>query len=225
MMIKILLSGANGKMGKTVQDAIAHEKDLRLVATVTRGDDLTAAIAKHQPQVVIDFTEPACAFDNTQKIIAANAHPVIGTTGFKDAEIETLQKICKEKKWGAIIAPNFSIGAVLMMQFVKAAAHHFPDAEIIEYHHPHKKDAPSGTARKTAAVIHESMQASHTIPIHSVRLPGIFANQDVIFGAPGETLTIQHCTTDRSAMMPGLFLCCRRVITLDHLVYGMESLI
>ncbi|OGT36700.1 MAG: 4-hydroxy-tetrahydrodipicolinate reductase [Gammaproteobacteria bacterium RIFCSPHIGHO2_12_FULL_38_14] len=221
-MIKILLSGANGKMGKTVIASITHEKDLQLVAKTTRGDDLTKAIRQYHPDVVIDFTEPSCAFENTKKIIEAGARAVVGTTGFSDIDIQNIRELCATKKQGVIIAPNFSIGAALMMRYAQETAKYFPDAEIIEYHHPQKKDAPSGTAKKTAAMIAENTE-NKNIPIHSIRLPGFFADQKVVFGAPGETLVIQHATVDRNAMMPGLFLCCREVMTLDHLVYGIEG--
>lgn len=229
MSINIMINGANGKMGATAVAAIANEKDFVIVGKTTRGDNLSDAIKKYNPDVVIDFTEPNCAFDNTKMIIDAGARPVIGTTGFSDKEITELTEICKTKKHGAIIAPNFSIGAVLMMRYAQDAAKYFSSVEIIEYHHPAKKDAPSGTAKKTAELIKGSgikdQGSTNNIPIHSVRLPGIFAEQQVIFGGPGETFMIQDRATDRSSMMPGLFLCCRKVMTLNHLVYGMESLI
>lgn len=243
--ITVLINGALGKMGVATVAAIAHESDLQLVATTTRGDDLAEAIAQHRPDVVIDWTTPDSAFDNTQKIIASGARPVVGTTGLTTAQIALLSAQCAEKKSGGIIAPNFSIGAILMMKYAQDAAKYFPDVEIIEYHHPKKLDAPSGTAKKTAELIAKTKQAKNTsanidaglknkasrgedyhgIPIHALRLTGVFANQTVIFGDTGETFSIQHNATDRSAMMPGLFLCCRKVMTLDHLVYGMESFV
>ena len=240
MAIKIIINGAFGKMGKTAVDAIIHEKDLTLVATTSRSDDLTSEIKKHQADAVIDFTTPESVFENTQKIIDAGARPVIGTTGLTLDQIEMLKKICLEKKRGAIIAPNFSIGAILTMKFAREAASYFPDVEVIEYHHPKKLDAPSGTAKKTAELIAETKIKSNTcidtqngsrgflhhgVPIHAVRLSGIFAEEAVIFGGNGETFTLTHKASDRSAMMPGLFLCCRKVMTLDHLIYGMEHFI
>lgn len=243
--ITILINGAFGKMGKATIDAIANESDLHLMATTSRGDDLAKAIRQHRPDVVIDWTTPDSVFENTQTIIAAGARPVVGTTGLTTAQIELLSTQCAEKKLGGIIAPNFSIGAILMMKYAQDAARYFPDVEIIEYHHPKKLDAPSGTARKTAELIAKTKQAKNTstpidaglknkasrgedchgIPIHALRLTGVFANQTVIFGDAGETFSIQHNATDRSAMMPGLFLCCRKVMTLDQLVYGMESFV
>lgn len=242
MTINILINGASGKMGKTTVAAIAHESDLTLVATTTRADDLTTAIRQSHADVVIDWTTPASVFNNAKSIIAAGVHPVIGTTGLTDEQIAELTALCAEKKLGGVITPNFSIGAILMMKYAQLAAAYFPDVEIIEYHHPHKLDAPSGTAKKTAELIaknklhkntSESIDAAlknnaargvhhHDIPIHAVRMTGVFANQQVIFGGNGETFILQHTTSDRNAMMPGVFLCCRNVMALDHLVYGME---
>lgn len=218
-MIRIIINGASGKMGRTTVAAIANEKDLQLVAVTSRSDNLSETIKKHQADVVIDWTVPTTVFENTQKIINAGAKPVIGTTGLSLEQIDLLSQQCKTEKRGAIVAPNFSIGAILMMKFSQEAAKYFPDVDIIEYHHPAKLDAPSGTAKKTAEMI------GKTIPIHSVRLPGIFAEQEVIFAGSHEKLIIRHAASDRNAMMPGLFLCCRKVMELDHLVYGMEALI
>ncbi len=245
MTLKIIINGAHGKMGRTTIAAIAHEKDLQLVATLGRDDDLANAIKKHKADIVIDWTLPECVFANTQKIIAAGCRPIIGTTGLSPEQIQLLSQQCESKKIGAIIAPNFSIGAVLMMKYAQDAARYFPDVEIIEYHHPKKIDAPSGTAKKTAELIAKTKKEKntsanidsqlqnklsrgdnyHDVPIHSVRMTGVFANQNVIFGGNGETFALQHTATDRNAMMPGLFLCCRKVMALNHLVYGMESLI
>lgn len=221
-IINILINGANGKMGRTAVAAIDAEKDLRLVGCTTRGDDLCATIQKSSADVVIDFTTPAAVFENTKIILNAGARPVVGTTGLTPEQIKTLSALSIEKKLGAIVAPNFSIGAILMMRFAKEASRYYKHADIIEYHHPQKKDKPSGTALKTAELMHDAISE---VPIHSVRLPGVFANQQVIFGGPGETFTLQHNAIDRTTMMPGLFLCCRKVTHLDHLIYGMENLV
>lgn len=223
MAIKILINGANGKMGRTTIAAIANEKDLQLVATTTTHDDLISTIKKNKADVVIDWTTPTSVFDNAKKIIEAGARPVIGTTGLTTEQIKILFEQCLMKKIGGIIAPNFSMSAILMMKYAQDAAKYFNDVEIIEYHHPQKKDAPSGTAKKTAELI--SGNAKKNIPIHSVRLPGVFANQEVIFSGHGETFMLQHNAIDRNAMMPGLFLCCRKVMTLHKLIYGVEELI
>jgi len=245
MPIRVIINGASGKMGRTTVAAIAKEPDLHLCAQAGRDDDLAGLIKTHQADAVIDFTLPECVFDNANVIIHAGARPVIGTTGLTAAQIETLTKLCAEKKRGGIIAPNFSIGAILMMRYAQDAANYFPDVEIIEMHHPYKVDAPSGTAQKTAELIAKSKKQKntsalidekhrdntsrgkhhHNTPIHSVRLSGLFASQKVIFGDQGELFTLQHDAIDRQAMMSGVFLCCKKVMALDHLVYGLENLI
>lgn len=224
-MIRILINGANGKMGKTTVAAIAHEKDLELVGTVTRGDDLTKKIIDTRADVVIDFTTPESVFENTQTIIAANARPVIGTTGLTPEQITTLKKSCAEKKLGGVIAPNFSITANLMMHFAEIAAHYFSYTEIIEYHHPQKKDKPSGTAKKTVQMMGDANAELKNTTIHSVRMPGYFSKQSVLFGSAGETLTIQHESIDRFSMMSGVFLCCRKVMVMQEMIYGIDAML
>lgn len=223
-MLKIIINGANGKMGRVSKEFLSQQNDIEIVATLTQSDDLINTIQKTSANIVVDFTTPEAVFGNAQRIISSGAHPIIGTTGLKDEQINTLQATCAEKKLGGIIAPNFSIGALLMMRFAKEAAHHFQQAEIIEKHHPHKKDAPSGTALKTAALMNESKKFSH-LPIHSIRLPGILAEQTVLFGAPGETLNIEHRAIDRSCYMPGLLLACKTVTKLTELIYGLEHIL
>lgn len=245
MTIRILINGAQGKMGQeTVKAVSEHSSDFTLVAKTGKNDDLTKAIRDHKPQVVIDFTNADVAFKNTQTIIETGAHPVIGTSGLLKNQIASLQKRCIELKLGGIIVPNFSLGAVLMMKCAKEIARHFPMVEIIEAHHAGKLDSPSGTAMRTAELITLSRtkepqlptdtKATLTgarganygnIPIHSIRLPGIIANQEVIFGSPGETLCIKHTTIDRLCFMPGVLLACKKVLELDRLVYGLEELI
>lgn len=237
-MIKVLINGASGKMGRVTVESIAQEADLELVAQTGHTDDLATAIQSSQADVVVDFTVPDTIFEQTQIIIAHRARPVIGTSGLTYDQVQTLQAQCREQSVGGVIAPNFSLGAVLMMRYAKDAAKHFPDAEIIEMHHQQKVDAPSGTAAKTAQMMAEarsSLADSQPHPdrargehyqgvtIHSVRLPGLFAHQEVIFGGLGETLTIRHDGMDRKSMMPGVFLCCRKAMELDHLVYGLEE--
>lgn len=240
MTIKIIINGAEGKMGKVTQTAICKEPDFKLVACAGRKDNLADLIKKSHADVVIDFTLPECVFENAKTIINNNARFVIGTSGLTLEEIEQLRQQCQTKKIGGIIAPNFSIGAILMMKYAKDAAKYLPNVEIIEMHHEQKVDAPSGTSAKTAEMIAENRnEATHSNPhpdrargetyqgitIHSVRLPGLFAHQSVIFGAPGETLTIRHDGMDRNAMMPGVVLACRKVMDIDHLIYGLENLL
>jgi len=240
MSISVLVNGANGKMGRVTVAAIEQAKPLTLAGTATRGDDLAHLIAKTQADVVVDFTVPNCVFENCQTIIESGARPIVGTTGLTLSQIDQLADACRAKSRGGLIAPNFSIGAILMMQFAKQAAAYFPNNEIIEYHHPYKLDAPSDKEKKTAEMMRESMsQDSHInttteaargetyqdVPIHSVRIPGVFASQCVLFGGEGETLTIRHDATDRSSMMPGVVLACEKVMVLNELVYGLDRLL
>lgn len=227
MTIKVIVNGANGKMGQETLQALTTAQDLKLIATTGRADNLGEAIKVHQADVVVDFTTPTAVFENAKTIINHHAHPVIGTTGLTNAQIATLEKICKEKSLGAIIAPNFSLGAVLMMKYSQDAAKYFADSEIIELHHPQKLDAPSGTAKKTALMMKQARdpKTKKEIPIHSVRLPGLVAHQLVLFGGLDETLTIRHDSIHRRAFMPGVLLACRKVMKLDHLVYGLENIL
>jgi 4-hydroxy-tetrahydrodipicolinate reductase len=226
MAIRIIVNGAQGRMGQETAKAVTNDPELQLVAQTGRGDDLAQTIIKAQAQIVIDFTIPKAGYDNAVTIINSGAHPVIGTTGLKPEQIADLQQRCAQKKLGGIVAPNFAIGVILMMQFSEQAAKYFSAAEIIELHHPGKLDKPSGTAIKTVEMITKARgTAKPDIPIHSVRLPGIVANQEVLFGGLGETLRISQTTIHREAFMPGVLLACKKVLQLDHLVYGLEHLL
>lgn len=226
-MIKVIVTGANGKMGQASVKAITEAEGLELVAKLGRDDDLAKAIEKTQAEVVVDFTLPHVVFQNSKTIIEHGARPVIGATGLNPTQIQELEKMCADRKLGGIIAPNFSLGAILMMHFAKEAARFFEYAEIIEMHHEKKIDAPSGTAIKTSEMMMAQPQRSSKkpIPIHSVRLPGLFAHQKVIFGGSGETLTIQHDALDRQCMMPGVILSCKKVMELNKLVYGLDQIV
>lgn len=240
MAIKVIINGVKGKMGRVLEQSITAQPDFRLVAGIGREDDLVKSIQSTNSDVVIDFTTPQAVFKNTEMIIQSGARPVIGTTGLTLEQIETLNKKCLAKKLGGIIAPNFSLGAILMMKYAKDAARYFPDAEIIEMHHPQKIDTPSGTAINTAQMMtesrlrknngkkyenrtHEEIKRSTTI--HSIRLPGLFSHQSVIFGGNGETLTICYNGIDRNCAMPGIFLACRKVMELNQLIYGLENIL
>ncbi len=243
MDIKVLINGAAGRMGQETVKAVLATQGLTLVGKTDKNDDLTHQIEATQAQVVIDFTHPSAGFENTKTILAANARPVIGTTGFSPEQIAELQKIAQQKKLGGIVAPNFSIAAVLMMQYACDAAKYFPHVEIIEMHHDAKADSPSGTAIKTAemiAAVKQKVQPKvkdkailpnsrgalfEDIHIHAVRLPGIVADQQVIFGGLGETFTLSHRTINREAFMPGVMLACKKVLELDRLVYGLEEIL
>lgn len=241
--IRVLVNGANGRMGKETVSAISNDAAFELVASCNHDDDLEQAIKNSHAQIVIDFTAPQAVYDNTKKIINANAHPVIGTTGLSSQQIAELQELAAAKKLGGIIAPNFCIGALLMMRFAAEAANYFAAVEIIELHHDNKKDAPSGTAIKTAEMIAKNRKqipidktetenppgsrggVKDDIHIHSIRLPGFVAHQEVIFSGPGECLTIRHDSIQRSAYMPGVLLACKKVLELEQLVYGLNGIL
>jgi 4-hydroxy-tetrahydrodipicolinate reductase len=246
MPIKVLVNGARGKMGSEVVKAVTNDAELTLVAEGDEHTILLELIKLHQPQVVVDFTNPNAVFSNALTIIEAGKHPVIGTTGLTEAQMDELKARAKKNGIGGIIAPNFAIGVILMMQFAREAARYFPHAEIIELHHDKKLDAPSGTAIKTAQMMVENRTESpenllnttekqnlegsrgaiyQGIPIHAVRLPGLVAHQMILFGAEGEVLTLKHDAMDRKCFMAGVLLACKKVVTLNELVYGLEQIL
>jgi 4-hydroxy-tetrahydrodipicolinate reductase len=222
--IRVAVAGAAGRMGATVCEAVQGADDMELVAGVdpALATSLDEALAV-KPDVLVDFTVPDTALANARKAVAAGTHVVIGTTGFDPAQLENLQGAPAN----VFVAPNFAIGAVLMMQFAAEAARHMRAAEIIELHHDGKVDKPSGTAARTAKLMAEAAGAGRSeIPIHSVRLPGLVAHQEVILGDVGQTLTIRHDSMDRWSFMPGVLLAIRRVATLeDSPVIGLERLL
>jgi 4-hydroxy-tetrahydrodipicolinate reductase len=243
MSIRIIVNGANGRMGQEAVKAIQATHDLQLVACTGRHENLAAVIKETKAEVVVDFTRPDCVYENTLTIIENHAHPVIGTTGLSASQIETLQAKCQQQQLGGIIAPNFSISAVLMMRVTAELARYLPQVEIIEMHHDKKLDAPSGTAIKTATMIAAARQQTpalpeckenlagargglyENIPIHSIRLPGLVAHQEVIFGGDSETLTLRHDSIHRAGFMPGVLLSCRKAPQLKQLFYGLEHLL
>ncbi len=254
-MIKVLVSGAAGKMGKEVVQAVRHQKDMRVVAGVDpMGNvgnqelelfpDLAVALDKVRPDVVIDFTHPHVVMENIKICLSKQVRMVVGTTGLDDAELKRLEVKAANKNWAALIVPNFAIGAVLMMRFAQEAAQYFPDVEIIEYHHNEKKDAPSGTAMKTAELINQCLidkgtkdedqfeiipgatgASSGEVRIHSLRLPGYVAHQEIIFSSFGQNLIIRHDSTHRQSFMPGVLLAVRKIHNLKGFVYGLEHIL
>jgi 4-hydroxy-tetrahydrodipicolinate reductase len=249
MQTRVIVNGALGKMGSLACETIRNHPDFELVGGLTRKDDLHSAILDTNAKIVIDLTRADCVYDNSTIIIESGAHPIIGTSGLLDEQIQVLKNRCEAKRLGGIIAPNFSISAVLMMRFSAEAARLLPEVEIIEIHHQQKLDAPSGTAIKTAEMIAKARlgnsgsqaqrkndllrevlpgargSSHHNVNIHSLRLPGVIAQQQVLFGAHGETLTITHNCIDRASFMPGIILACQRVQQLDSLYYGLEQLL
>ena len=220
-MIRVAVAGAAGRMGQTVCGAVEGAKDMELVARAdpALGTSLTDAL-RTGPQVLVDFTVPGTAVVNAREAVAAGVHVVIGTTGFDPDQLKDLQGA------NVFVAPNFAIGAVLMMQFAAQAARHMKSAEIIELHHDRKVDKPSGTAARTAKLMAAASPSQAEPPIHSVRLPGLVAHQAVILGDVGQTLTIRHDSTDRESFMPGVLLAIRRVPSLpEPLTVGLEHLL
>jgi 4-hydroxy-tetrahydrodipicolinate reductase len=247
---KVVVSGALGRMGSAAIKALLEDKErFTLIAGIVHGlnkvnretlrnyqdqgivisDNLLEFIHEHQPDILVELTTPDSVFENSKIALENGVRPVIGATGLSDEDINELSKISQKTQTGAIIAPNFAIGAILMMEFSRKAAEYFDKYEIIEMHHDKKLDAPSGTAIKTAKLIENLAknypQKAQTVPIHSVRLPGLVAHQEVIFGGLGQTLTIRHDTIDRSSFMPGILLACEKVMRLNHLVYGLENIL
>lgn len=242
-MIKVGVLGARGRMGSEVVTAVNAAPDLELVAALDLGDSLDALVA-NEAQVVVDFTTPDSVMANLEFLISHNIHAVIGTTGFDETRIAKIKSLLQNSTSGVLIAPNFAIGAVLMMEFAAKAARYFESAEIIELHHPNKVDAPSGTAARTAELMSLARKEAQlapapdatttslegargatvgSIPVHSVRLRGLIAHQEVLLGGIGETLTIRHDSLDRVGFMPGVLLGIRKVALHPGLTFGLEK--
>ncbi len=232
-MPSVVVIGAYGKMGRISCQTLKANPEFKLLAELGRGDSLSAALQQHQPDIVLDFTRPECVFEHALQAIEHQVRPVIGTSGLTLEQIEQLTARCLQQQLGAMVVPNFSIGAILMMRFAAQAAQYLPAVEIVELHHGEKVDAPSGTARKTAECLSESVTLAPIdspnalsykgVPIHSVRLPGLFAHQAVRCHAKAETLTIKHDAHSRESMMPGVVLSLQRVMQLSSLEYGLAS--
>ena len=216
-MTRVAVAGAAGRMGQAVCAAVAAAEDLELAGRADPALDVPLTDVLDGCDVVVDFTQPDTALANARAVLAAGRHVVVGTTGF---DVEALRPDAEAATANAFVAPNFAIGAVLLMRFAAEASRHMQRAEIIEYHHPAKLDAPSGTAKRTAELM------AGDVPIHSVRLPGLVADQDVILGDVAQTLTLRHVTTDRTSFMPGVLLAVRSVAGLpDRLTVGLERLL
>jgi 4-hydroxy-tetrahydrodipicolinate reductase len=243
--IRVALAGHRGKVGSILAAAFLVEPGIEYVGGVGSGDDLAAFLKQHRPHALVDFTLPSVALHNALVAVAAGAAPVVGTSGIPADGIDTLEVACKDKRLGGIVAPNFAIGAVLMMHLADIAAPHFEAAEIIEMHHAAKLDAPSATALATAKRLaarrgstpfayqratKETLVGTRggeegSVAVHSVRLPGLVADQEVIFGLPGQTLTIAHRTTSRDAYVPGVLLAIRTVTAEPRFYRGLDQLL
>lgn len=263
-MITVAVAGAAGKMGREVVKGIAQTPDLHLVggidlqqtgadcgevAGIGRCDaPIVGSLADlpNRPEVLVDFTHPEAVKENCQRAIRARIRPVVGTTGMSPEEVRMLAGLCDKEQLGALVAPNFAIGAVLLMRFAAEASRYFEHAEILELHHNHKADAPSGTAIKTAELMRQARShfEGSAVPekvtisgarggsfedtgirVHSIRLPGLVAHQEVIFGGLGQTLTLRHDSMSRECFIPGVVLAVRKVVELRGLVYGLEHIL
>jgi len=242
--MRVAVLGAKGKVGATMVQAVVEAPDLTFTAGVDAGDPLSELVDS-RTDVVIDFTHPDVVMDNLKFLIDNGIHAVVGTTGFTDERMSQVQDwLAAKPDVAVLIAPNFAIGAVLSMHFAQQAARFFESVEVIELHHPHKADAPSGTAARTARLIAEARRelppnpdATSTgldgarganvdgIPVHSVRLAGLVAHQEVLFGTQGETLTIRHDSIDRTSFVPGVLLAVRKVAERRGLTVGIEPLL
>ena len=218
-MLSVAVSGAAGRMGSTVCAAVEAADDMALVGRADPALDTALADVLGDADVVVDFTTPETGLDNARACLEAGVHCVTGTTGVDYSELDGVGE------GNLFHAPNFAIGAVLLMLVSQQIARHMPECEIVELHHDRKLDAPSGTALRTAELIREAGGNVHE-PIHSVRLPGLVAHEEVIFGGPGQTLSVRHDSLDRESFMPGVLLAVRRVGTLDQrLTVGLEKLL
>jgi 4-hydroxy-tetrahydrodipicolinate reductase len=262
-MINVLVIGAAGRMGQTVCRTVLDDSELSLVDAVDVAsvgkdigevlgsgnlgvpisDNLSQSLESISPDVVVDFTHPNAVMNNIRTVLGHNIDMVVGTTGITEDNLEEIKSLLKTSKSHIFIAPNFAIGAVLMMKFAELAAKHFDSVEIIELHHDKKADAPSGTALKTAEIIAESspvpvksFQSEQAVQgarggeykgihIHSIRLPGLVAHQEVIFGGAGQTLTIRHDSIDRSSFMPGVILAIKNIHKKEGLTHGLDKLL
>jgi 4-hydroxy-tetrahydrodipicolinate reductase len=247
--VRVGVLGARGKVGRAVCSAVESTADLDLVARVDTGeaDDSLGDLVARDVSVVVDFTHPDVVMDNLRFCIEHGIHAVVGTTGFDDARLAQVRTWLEGSSTGVLVAPNFSVGAVLMMRFAAEAAPFFESVEIVELHHPDKADAPSGTARRTASLVAAARRDAGAGPVpdatstslegargadvdgvrlHSLRVRGLVAHQEVILGAKGETLTIRHDSLDRASFMPGVVLACKKTGTLPAgLTVGLDALL
>ncbi|MFC4354591.1 4-hydroxy-tetrahydrodipicolinate reductase [Chryseomicrobium palamuruense] len=254
-MIRVAIAGPRGNMGKEAVKMVMMSSNFDLIAVLDSKEtmipfscpvftDLDQLITECQPDVLVDLTSPELGMKHTTLALENKVHAVVGTTGFSERDLEKLKNLCEHHQVGCIIAPNFSIGAVLMMKFAEQAARYMSDVEIIEMHHDRKLDAPSGTALKTAEMIgtlrephqqgHPDEKETHPgargasldgIRLHSVRLPGLVAHQQVLFGGNGQLLTLRHDSFNRESFMPGVALCIEEVMKRNTFIYGLEHLI
>lgn len=239
--IRVVVAGATGKVGREVVRGLHQQADMKLVGAValdhvgedigrlflnqevgvTVSPELETLLQGIKPDVLVDFTAPSVAGRHIRTALERGVHPVVGTTGIPPADLEEFREFCRTRRFGAAIIPNFSVGAMLLQRFSREAVKFLPDVEIVELHHHQKLDAPSGTAARLA----RSMSREREIPIHSVRLPGLVAHHEVIFGGPGQTLVLRHDSMNRESFVPGVLMTIRKVTGLQGLVEDLEDII
>jgi 4-hydroxy-tetrahydrodipicolinate reductase len=240
---RVLVVGAEGRVGRFVVEGVRNAPDLELAGGVDLGDDLARALVDARPDVAVDFTVPDAVFGNVTAVLEKGVHAVVGTTGLSEEQLSRLDALARENGRCCLVAPNFALGAVLMMRFAEEAARHLPWCEVVERHHEAKLDAPSGTAGMTARRIAKARAEAPVpgeetesapgarggrvegVPVHSLRLPGSLAHQEVLFGGPGETLTLRHDTLSREVFVPGVLLAVRRAPEFTGLVRGLEPVL
>ena len=244
IVIRVALAGHRGRTGSALAPALEAAPDVEYVGGLGSRDDVAALLRDRRPQALVDFTRPSAALDNALAAVAAGAAPIVGTSGLAAEAVDRLEAACLAAGLGGIVAPNFAIGAVLMMHLAELAAPFFDAVEVIEMHHAGKADAPSGTAIATARRLAARKGAAFTynrpekvtmegtrggeeggVAVHSVRLPGVVADQEVIFGLPGQTLTVTHRTTSRECYAPGVLLAVRRIVAEPRFHRGLDSLL
>ncbi len=244
IVVRVALAGHRGRTGSELARALEAATDVEYVGGVGRGDDLAAFLARRRPQVLVDFTHPGVALDNALAAVRAGAAPVVGTSGLGPEAVDRLEEACRAVGLGGVVAPNFAVGAVLMMRLAELASPFFEAVEVIEMHHAGKADAPSGTALATARRLAASKPGGFahnrpltvTLPgarggeeggvaVHSVRLPGVVADQEVILGLPGQTLVVAHRTTSRECYVPGVLLAVRKVVEGPRFYRGLDELL
>jgi 4-hydroxy-tetrahydrodipicolinate reductase len=243
--IKLLLAGHRGRVGSALEPLLRNIEGIEYVGGVGRDDDLKAALTEHRPDVLVDFTTPAVALDNALAAVAAGAAAVVGTSGLAPDAVDRLEAACAERGVGGMVAPNFALGAVVMMHLAELAAPWFDAVEVIEMHHAGKLDSPSGTALATArrlaaargdrpfeyrrpekVVLKEARGGEQGgVALHSVRLPGLVADQAVMFGLAGQTLTITHRTTSRECYAPGVILAAQQLVAEPAFYRGLDALL
>lgn len=245
-MIRVAVTGARGRMGSEVVRAVSGADDMEVAAQIEVEDELAARLTESKAQVMVDFTVPEAALGNIKTALSVGVIPIVGTTGLGPADLDEIRRLCATHETACLVAPNFALGAILMMRFAAEAARYLPDVEILEFHHEKKVDAPSGTAVKTAEMIAAARRGAPTalpagafetfagarggkaagdIPVHSIRLTGFVASQEVLFGAPGQRLSLRHDSIDRTSFMPGVLLAIRRSPEWTGLIYGLENLL